>query len=56
MKQSLYFDRYLKILAPNLDVAADARVVGLGGVNDGPAQLNGESANGDDVVVVDVIV
>ena len=55
VKQSLYFDRYLKILAPNLDVAADARVVGLGGVNDGPAQLNGESANGDDVVI-DVIV
>ena len=58
VKQSLYFDRYLKILAPNLDVAADARVVGLGGdggANDGPAQLNGESANGDDVVV-DVIV
>ena len=55
VKQSLYFDRYLKILAPNLDVAADARVVGLGGANDGPAQLNDESANGDDVVV-DVIV
>ena len=54
VKQSLYFDRYLKILAPNLDVAADARVVGLGGANDGPAQLNGEPGNGD--VVVDVIV
>ena len=55
VKQSLYFDRYLKILAPNLDVAADARVVGLGGGagNDAPPQLNGEPANGD--VVVDVI-
>ena len=26
VKQSLYFDRYLKILAPNLDVMNDARV------------------------------
>lgn len=30
VKQSLYFDRYLKILAPNLDVMADERVSGLG--------------------------
>ena len=30
VKQSLYFDRYLKILAPNLDVMGDARVSGLG--------------------------
>lgn len=30
VKQSLYFDRYLKILAPNLDVVNDARV-GLAG-------------------------
>jgi len=30
VKQSLYFDRYLKILAPNLDVMADQRVSGLG--------------------------
>jgi aarF domain-containing kinase len=54
VKQSLYFDRYLKILAPNLDVAADARVVGLGGgaANGAPPQLNGGPANGD--VVVDV--
>jgi aarF domain-containing kinase len=55
VKQSLYFDRYLKILAPNLDVAADARVVGLGdAVGDAPAQLNGDSASGD--AIVDVIV
>jgi aarF domain-containing kinase len=26
VKQSLYFDRYLKILAPNLDVMADSRI------------------------------
>ena len=30
VKQSLYFDRYLKILAPNLDVMGDDRVSGLG--------------------------
>eukprot|EP00562_Extubocellulus_spinifer_P034055 CAMPEP_0178693822 /NCGR_PEP_ID=MMETSP0699-20121125/7914_1 /TAXON_ID=265572 /ORGANISM="Extubocellulus spinifer, Strain CCMP396" /LENGTH=559 /DNA_ID=CAMNT_0020339253 /DNA_START=23 /DNA_END=1702 /DNA_ORIENTATION=- len=56
VKQSLYFDRYLKILAPNLDVAADARLVGLGGdssANGAPPQLNGEAPNGD--VAVDVV-
>lgn len=31
VKQSLYFDRYLKILAPGLDVMGDARVADLGG-------------------------
>jgi len=30
VKQSLYFDRYLKILAPNLDVMSDERVASLG--------------------------
>ena len=30
VKQSLYFDRYLKILAPGLDVMSDSRVSGLG--------------------------
>ena len=39
VKQSLYFDRYLKILAPNLDVTADARVAGIGG------------QTGDDIVI-----
>ena len=56
VKQSLYFDRYLKILAPNLDVAADARLVGLGGdssANGAPPQLNGEAPNG--AVSVDVV-
>ncbi|KAL3919061.1 MAG: hypothetical protein SGARI_007294 [Bacillariaceae sp.] len=31
VKQSLYFDRYLKILAPDLDVMNDVRVSGIGG-------------------------
>ena len=30
VKQSLYFDRYLKILAPSLDVVGDDRVSALG--------------------------
>lgn len=30
VKQSLYFDRYLKILAPELDVASDSRMIALG--------------------------
>merc|ERR1712183_461559 len=30
VKQSLYFDRYLKILAPGLDVMADSRVTMVG--------------------------
>ena len=34
VKQSLYFDRYLKILAPELDVMNDARVSGLGGAEE----------------------
>jgi len=34
VKQSLYFDRYLKILAPNLDVMVDKRVGGLGSAVD----------------------
>mmetsp|Transcript_15395 Transcript_15395/g.22720 ORF Transcript_15395/g.22720 Transcript_15395/m.22720 type:complete len:559 (-) Transcript_15395:269-1945(-) len=38
VKQSLYFDRYLKILAPELDIMSDARVGGFGG-----EQINGAS-------------
>jgi len=30
VKQSLYFDRYLKILAPDLDRATDSRMIALG--------------------------
>ncbi len=52
VKQSLYFDRYLKILAPNLDVMSDARV-GLGGNMD---DLNGSKLNGlkPEEVLIDV--
>lgn len=52
VKQSLYFDRYLKILAPNVDVINDSRVA-LGGRINGSSNdlaLNG----GKDPVVIDV--
>ena len=29
VKQALYFDRYTKLLAPDLDLVRDYRVVGL---------------------------
>jgi len=45
VKQSLYFDRYLKILAPNVDVMSDSRVA-LGG------QFNGATADGSSVIDV----
>jgi len=60
VKQSLYFDRYLKILAPNVDVMNDDRVM-LGG-QARPDSQNGEEpekssgvngANGE-VAVIDV--
>jgi aarF domain-containing kinase len=49
VKQSLYFDRYIKILAPNVDVMSDSRVA-LGG------RLNGESGSSKEgkEVVIDV--
>jgi aarF domain-containing kinase len=49
VKQSLYFDRYIKILAPSVDVMSDSRVA-LGG------RLNGESRSSKGVkeVVIDV--
>ena len=34
VKQSLYFDRYLKILAPGLDVASDSRMIALGSASE----------------------
>lgn len=43
VKQSLYFDRYLKILAPGLDINADVRMLSLG------AEENRES------VVVEIV-
>lgn len=45
VKQVLYFDRYLKVLAPDLDVASDVRVKGLGN----------ENGNNDSAMQVDVI-
>merc|ERR1711976_417561 len=52
VKQSLYFDRYLKILAPNLDVMSDERVV-LGG---GMDSVNGNQLEGlkPEEVLIDV--
>lgn len=47
VKQSLYFDRYLKILAPDLDVVSDMRVE-LGGAN---AQSVKESPDPNQVVI-----
>jgi len=47
VKQSLYFDRYLKILAPGLDVMSDARVADLGGRTTPPGATDAE-------VIVDV--
>ncbi|CAB9517339.1 protein kinase UbiB [Seminavis robusta] len=47
VKQSLYFDRYIKILAPNVDVMSDSRVA-LGG------KLNGEPPSNKREVVIDV--
>jgi aarF domain-containing kinase len=42
VKQSLYFDRYLKILAPGLDVTSDARMLALGGGSNGSASSSTE--------------
>jgi aarF domain-containing kinase len=52
VKQSLYFDRYLKILAPNVDVMNDSRVM-IGGTK----REECDSVNGSeftDTVVIDV--
>ena len=55
VKQSLYFDRYLKILAPDLDVMSDSRVSGLGQVNGEPTkQINGSAGADPGEVVIDV--
>ncbi|CAJ1954387.1 unnamed protein product [Cylindrotheca closterium] len=52
VKQSLYFDRYLKILAPELDVMSDSRVTGLG---DSAKMIEGKGNNEDSKdVVIDV--
>jgi len=62
VKQSLYFDRYLKILAPELDVMSDTRVSGLG--DDSSSDLTIAKVNGavngaaggkeDESVIIDV--
>merc|ERR1712194_873048 len=60
VKQSLYFDRYLKILAPGKDVMNDTRVSGIGGEEEGNvstniAKVNGSSkTNSDDSLIIDV--
>merc|ERR1711957_1150009 len=60
VKQSLYFDRYLKILAPGLDVMNDTRVSGIGGEEEGNegtniAKVNGSTEiNNDDSLIIDV--
>ena len=57
VKQSLYFDRYLKILAPGLDVMQDDRV---GGLSSSSGEEEMKVLNGDggptsgDQVVIDV--
>lgn len=55
VKQSLYFDRYLKILAPELNVMSDMRVSGIGnseGAN--VKQINGSAKEAVDEVIIDV--
>mmetsp|Transcript_27662 Transcript_27662/g.59559 ORF Transcript_27662/g.59559 Transcript_27662/m.59559 type:complete len:135 (+) Transcript_27662:2-406(+) len=57
VKQSLYFDRYLKILAPDLDVMSDSRVSGLGEealVSTSVPRVNGAEGSQDESVVIDV--
>uniref|UniRef100_A0A7S1FJU8 Protein kinase domain-containing protein n=2 Tax=Corethron hystrix TaxID=216773 RepID=A0A7S1FJU8_9STRA len=49
VKQSLYFDRYLKILAPGLDVMADSRVT-MVGTDESPRS----SFSDPDKVIIDV--
>ena len=54
VKQSLYFDRYLKILAPNLDVMADDRVSGLGSESSPSLPSSINSPNSDGIIDVEV--
>jgi aarF domain-containing kinase len=48
VKQSLYFDRYLKILAPNVDVMSDSRVM-IGSQRKDTMPVNGEKEVAIDV-------
>jgi len=57
VKQSLYFDRYLKILAPELDVMNDSRVSAIGDEPSGEmrtSKVNGSSGKGDESIVIDI--
>jgi len=49
VKQSLYFDRYLKILAPQMDVVSDARVASLGGTSE-----RKQNTQGAEEVLIDI--
>merc|ERR1712127_618887 len=52
VKQSLYFDRFLKILAPSLDVMADERVSGFGNANGNVVgSLNGSKVDTETGVI-----
>lgn len=51
VKQSLYFDRYLRILAPNVDVMSDSRVMIGGTSRETNDPRNGEEINGERVVI-----
>ena len=53
VKQSLYFDRYLKILAPGVDVMNDSRVSSIGSAN-GDTNYNKINGSGNAEVVIDV--
>ena len=53
VKQSLYFDRYLKILAPGLDVMTDTRVSTIG-QDKASTEVNGSAGVRDDSPVIDV--
>jgi aarF domain-containing kinase len=54
VKQSLYFDRYLKILAPDLNVLSDNRVSGLGNSEGGDVKRINGSADETKEVIIDV--
>jgi aarF domain-containing kinase len=52
VKQSLYFDRYLKILAPNVDVMNDSRVMIGGRAKEDVSTVNGANDGGRKVIDV----
>ena len=54
VKQSLYFDRYLKILAPEIDVMNDARVSGIGGEEKENVGTSITKVNGSKELIIDV--